>query len=522
MKIAVTGASGNVGTAVLRALQADETVSQIVGISRRTPPEVEPYAGVEWHSVDVGAAAGPDETITALTRAFEGVDAVIHLAWIIYPNHDRELLRRVNVEGTQRTLEACAAAGVPHIVVASSVGAYSADPARGEVTGPTDASPLRQEDFPARGIAGSHYSEDKGAVEELLDAFTAAHPEITLARLRPGLIFQPAAASEIKRFFLGSAAPVGLLDTVRPPLVPLPKGVRAQAVHADDIAEAYRLAATKRATGAFNICADDVLYPKDLAELVGQGRFVEVPPKLVRSALAAAHASGAVPADAGWVDMAMGVPLLDNSRAKRELGWAPTRTAKDTVRELISAMIEGAGHDSPSLWAENRPAAAPVVESAQVAGGVDADLLGAYLSDHIATAREAADILDAMTLDHQDSPVFAEIAAAAQQARTDRDVLEQLASALGVTPKTARAGQVKSAHRAPKRSRLALLLGTERLRAAAVATIGAWETLRTHAPDLGLEEAFLDTRIDATRALLDTLNEIHAHATLRAFRGASA
>src|SRR5699024_1346132 len=109
-----------------------------------------------------------------LVEIFDDVDAVVHLAWLIQPNSKRELLRRVNVDGTRHVLQAAAAAGVPRIAVASSVGAYSA----------VEDDELRDEDWPTDGIPGSHYSEDKAAQERELDEFEARHPDVALARLR--------------------------------------------------------------------------------------------------------------------------------------------------------------------------------------------------------------------------------------------------------------------------------------------------------------------------------------------------
>lgn len=530
MKIAVTGASGNVGTAVLRALHADNDVTDIIGISRRVPsPEQEPYAGVDWLSIDIGAAVGESEAVPALTEAFAGADTVIHLAWIIYPNHDRELLRRVNVDGTRHVLTAAAAAGVRHIVVASSIGAYSRDDARGDVDGAHDTPQLRGEDFPARGIAGSHYSEDKGAVEGILDSFEKAHPDITVARLRPGLIFQAEAASEIQRFFLGSALPVGLLGAAKLPVLPLPRGIRAQAVHADDVAQAYLAAAKKRATGAFNICADDILYPKDFAEVIDHGRFVELPPAAVRAAAAAAHRSGALPADAGWIDMAMGVPMMDNTRAKTELGWAPTRSAKDTLRELVRAMADGAGHHSPSLWAER--SAVKITEVAQFAPAptdeIDLDLLGQYLADHLTGARGAVEHLDAMTVNHQDTPVFPQIARVAREVREDRDFLEHITRSFGLNPKPSqgalawageRVGRLKLGGRARKNSPSELLLEAEVLRSAVAGKIGGWEVLRDNAEHLGVKAEVFDELIEAAHGQLRLISDIHGYASATALR----
>ena len=56
MRIAVVGASGNVGTAVLRRLAAEPSVAEIVGIARRPPTDAgAPYDAVRW--VERSAAA---------------------------------------------------------------------------------------------------------------------------------------------------------------------------------------------------------------------------------------------------------------------------------------------------------------------------------------------------------------------------------------------------------------------------------------------------------------------------------
>jgi hypothetical protein len=118
MRIVVTGATGNVGTAVLRALAADERVQEIVGLARRLPDWQNPRT--RWVRADV--AADP------LEPHFAGADAVIHLAWLIQPSRDGAELERVNVAGSRRVFEAAAQAGAGALVHASSVGAYASGP----------------------------------------------------------------------------------------------------------------------------------------------------------------------------------------------------------------------------------------------------------------------------------------------------------------------------------------------------------------------------------------------------------
>src|SRR3954469_18793256 len=138
MRIVVTGATGNVGTSVVRALGRDERVEEIVGVARRLP-DWRP-ARTRWVAADV---ARDDRR-----PIFEGADAVIHLAWLIQPSRDEAELERVNVAGSRRVFEAAAEAGVPRLVHASSIGVYS--------PGPKD--PRVDETWPRDGIPTSFYA----------------------------------------------------------------------------------------------------------------------------------------------------------------------------------------------------------------------------------------------------------------------------------------------------------------------------------------------------------------------------
>ena len=115
MRVVVTGASGNVGTSLLRSLAGEPAVDSVVGIARRVPKGSFPKT--EWRQADV--ARSP------LRPLFQGADAVVHLAWLIQPGRDKQVLHEVNVEGSARVFRAAAAAGVPALVYASSIGAYA-------------------------------------------------------------------------------------------------------------------------------------------------------------------------------------------------------------------------------------------------------------------------------------------------------------------------------------------------------------------------------------------------------------
>ncbi|MDG4824574.1 NAD-dependent epimerase/dehydratase family protein [Asanoa sp. WMMD1127] len=336
MKVVVVGASGNVGSAVLRRLAQEPDVTGIVGVARRVPKDAAgpPYAGVDWWSIDV---AGPGAT-GALTEAVRGAAVVIHVAWQIQPSHDAQRLRRTNVQGTANVAVAAIRAGVPALVVASSVGAYAPGP-KDERVG---------EWWPVTGVRWSSYSRDKAHVERLLDEVERGYPALRVVRMRPALTFQRAAASEIARLFIGPFAPLGLLRYGRLPVVPGGPRLRVQGVHADDVADAYVRAALADVRGAFNLAADPVLDGPALARRY-HGRVVPLPVPLLRAAAGATWWARLQPIEAGWIDLATGVPLLSSDRAAAELGWTPRIDALSAIDELFTGMADRAGAPTAAL-----------------------------------------------------------------------------------------------------------------------------------------------------------------------------
>jgi UDP-glucose 4-epimerase len=332
MKLIVTGATGNVGTSTVRALSESPEIDQIVGLARREPTWAPPKTS--WVEANV--------LTSDLGAIFKGADAVIHLAWAIQPSRDAVTLERINVEGSRRVFEAVAAAGVPKLVHASSVGAYSRGPKDREV----------DEGWPTEGTPTSFYSRHKVAVERELDHFEADNPETRVVRLRPALIFKDEAATEIRRLFVGPFLPNFLLR--RGLLLALPRvdRLRFQAVHSEDVGRAYLRAVLADVDGAFNIAAEPPLSPEEMAERIGVRSF-PVPARVVRRLADLSWRMRLQPTPPGWLDMALNVPLMSSDRAREELGWEPRRSSVEALEELLEGMREGHGAKTPPLEADS-------------------------------------------------------------------------------------------------------------------------------------------------------------------------
>jgi UDP-glucose 4-epimerase len=330
MRVVIVGATGNAGTALIRRLNSEPGLD-VAGVARRIPPAEGVYSDVEWHAADV---ANPG----ALDESFRAADAVVNLAWQIQPSHDQDQLFRTNVLGAREVIRACLRTGVKTLVQASSVGVYA--------TGPKHE--LVSERWPHTGIRSSSYSRHKALVERLLDQAEADHPTLRVVRVRPGLIFQRDAGTEIARYFAGPLLPARLLRHQRIPLIPDHPRLRLQAVHADDVADAYAKILLSDLHGAFNLAADPIL-DTELAAAAFRGWRVPVPTAALTTAASLSWLLRLQPTDLGWVRLALAAPLMSSQRAETELGWRPRQDALTALRELLTGMSAHAGTPSPPL-----------------------------------------------------------------------------------------------------------------------------------------------------------------------------
>jgi nucleoside-diphosphate-sugar epimerase len=331
VRVVIVGATGNVGTALVAALEDEPVVDEIVGIARRSATPTSDRGKTRFVAADM--------TRDDLGPHFRGADAVVHLGWFFQPTHRPEITWRTNVGGSERVFRAVADAGVGHLLYASSVGAYS--PGVGHVV---------DESWPTHSLPVAAYGREKAYVERLLDRFECEHPEVRVVRMRPAFLFTRAAASEQRRIFAGPFVPN--VVAARVPLLPYPAQLRMQALSTEDAAQAYRLALLGDERGAFNLAAEPIIDGENLARALG-ARLVTVPPAMIRAALATAWHLRLAPAEPGLFDLVSSLPQLDAGRARRDLGWSPTVSSLDAVLEFVRGMAAGAGGPTVPLQADS-------------------------------------------------------------------------------------------------------------------------------------------------------------------------
>ena len=326
LTVAVTGPTGEIGQAVVSALERAREVGLILGMARR------PFNPRERGWKKVVYRRGDVLDRRKVSRLVEDADVVIHLAFMIMGS--AKASRRVNLDGSRNVFEACAQTGVKRLVYASSVAAYGFHA--------ENPQPLT-EDVAARGSAAHYYSAQKAEVEDVLA--DSLHGTRTRAYVfRPCIVAGPQAPllidslpyTQVSERLPGPV--LRLLDglPILRPVLPDP-GVPFQLVHHDDVASAMRAAVIGRGKpGVYNLAGPGEMTVKTLAEELGW-YSIPVPELAVDAAAEMISRLGFLPAQAQWIAAFREPVLMSAAKARRELGWRPKHNALDTLRETIRA-----------------------------------------------------------------------------------------------------------------------------------------------------------------------------------------
>jgi UDP-glucose 4-epimerase len=325
LTVAVTGPTGEIGQAVISALERSREVARLRGMARR------PFSAAArgWRKLEYRRGDVLDRD--AVRDLVDGADVVVHLAFLIVGGAVQT--RAVNLQGSRNVFDATLAAGVKRLVYASSVAAYGF---RRE-----NPQPLT-EDVPARGSDEHYYSAQKAEVERILAetlAGTGTQPYV----LRPCIVGGPRAPllidnlpyTQVSERLPAAVRQLLVGVPIVKPVLPDP-GVEFQLVHHDDVASAMRAARRGRGSpGAYNVAGSGRLTVSMLADELG---WLSVPvPRLAVDAVAELTGRlGFLPTQARWVSAFREPVIMSTAKARRELGWRPKHGALQTLRETIA------------------------------------------------------------------------------------------------------------------------------------------------------------------------------------------
>jgi UDP-glucose 4-epimerase len=326
LTVAVTGPTGEMGQAVVAALERSREVGRVLGMARR------PFHPAERNWKKVSYRRGDVLDRAAVNELVAEADVVVHLAFIIMGGAQES--GAVNVDGSRNVFEATVAAGAKRLIYASSVAAYGFHR--------ENPQPLT-EDVPARGTSSHYYSSHKAEVEALLKETLAGartdayvfRPCVVGGRDAP-LLIESLPYTQISERL--PAAVLRLLDGVPilKPVLPDP-GVPFQLVHHDDVASAMRAAVLGRGTpGTYNLAGSGELTVSQLADELGW-YSIPVPDLAVEAVAEMVARLGFLPARAQWIAAFRAPTIMDTAKARRELRWRPKYDALQTLRETITS-----------------------------------------------------------------------------------------------------------------------------------------------------------------------------------------
>lgn len=311
--VAVTGADSFLGRNLIGLLEEDDGYPRIVALDVRRPRT----AGRKTRYYEVDLTHPGVEARLAEIFVAEGVETLVHLAFLGSPTAAEAWAHELESVGTMHVLHACRQVSLTKLVTASSTLLYGACP---------DNPNHLVESRPLRGVRGSRFLQDKIDAEREVARFAEAAPDCTVTVLRLAPLLGPTVQSWVTRWLSRRAVPTLLgFD----PLV--------QFLHEMDSVAAFKLALDRTAPGIFNIVGDGVLPVTTVVKLAGR-IAVPLPEAVMRAATSLLWMANLNEAPPHFVSFLRYVCVADGSAASDGLGFVPAFTTREAVLDFAGAL----------------------------------------------------------------------------------------------------------------------------------------------------------------------------------------
>lgn len=308
-RVAVTGASGYIGTQLIRHLDALDEVDHILATDIR-PLRLQHSNKVQFVNHDVTVPMGE-------LFQLHGIDAVAHLAFVLKPSHDADRIRSVNVGGAVNVMGSCVSTGVRHLVCLGSTTVYGAH---------ADNPPLLTEESPLRPLKGFLYGENKAEIESRLQDFRTAQPELSVSVLRTCPVLGPNADNYVARSLSRS-----MLVAFRG------HNPQMQFLHEDDMSQILTHCLLNGVDGTYNVAGVGSVGWEEMAELGGK-RLVRLPGPLLRGLTGLTWAARVQSSsDVSGLELIRYPFLASTEKLEREHGLKARKSSRETWLAFVKS-----------------------------------------------------------------------------------------------------------------------------------------------------------------------------------------
>lgn len=307
--IAITGASGYLGTQLLKRITQEPAVERVIAIDVKEPSLALPKVTFIHHDV-----RQPLIKIFADNK----IDTAIHLAFVVLPIHDVAKAEEINIGGSKNFLAACAAADVKQVYYMGSNTEYGTH---------ADNPPLFREDMPLRPNPDYSYACDKARVDRLFQDFAEKNPDICVTIGRTAPVTGPC----------GEAC--GLTALFLPVMVKaLGKNPLWQFIHEDDLVELTVLLLKNEKAGIYNLAGDGALPYYQMIKKMGKPSIALPSWLLYRGIQISWKLHLQSRSQAGGIGMLQYPIILDNTKVKNATGYKMCYTAPEAFDALLRSM----------------------------------------------------------------------------------------------------------------------------------------------------------------------------------------
>lgn len=317
--VAITGAHSFLGGELLRRLDADPRYVKLLAVDVRKPAAA--LRKAQFHKVDLTLPTADADLADIFAR--EGVDTVVHAAFLSSPTHNTAFAHELESIGTMHVLAAASEARLAKVVMLSTTLVYGAVPSNPN---------FLTEAHEPKGHPRSRFIGEKLEAERQARRFAAENPDTVVTILRAAPTLGPTIHNYLTRFFARPVAPVLMGYD---PLI--------QLLHEDDLASAFVRAVDGDHPGLYNVVGEGVLpYTTVLAMM---GKLPLPMPSFVAYPLSRTlWMTQVFDSPPSFLDFMRFLCVADGTKARRELGFVPRWDIRATIDDFLGlAATRGAG-----------------------------------------------------------------------------------------------------------------------------------------------------------------------------------